>query len=166
MPTKEHQRLSEIHDDISSWRRWGPYVAGRSWGTVREDYSANGDAWDYLPHEHSRCRAYRWTEDGILGICDNHQFLCFAFALWNGKDPILKERFFGLTGKEGNHGEDVKEVYYYLDATPTASYLKGLYKYPQTKFPYGQLVAENGKRTRRDPEFDLNDTGISAGGRY
>ncbi|MFL6452295.1 MAG: MGH1-like glycoside hydrolase domain-containing protein [Bryobacteraceae bacterium] len=162
----ERRRLAEADSRQKHWRRFGPYLADRSWGTVREDYSANGDAWDYLPHEHSRSRAYRWTEDGILGICDNHQYLCFALAVWNGKDPILKERFFGLTGKEGNHGEDVKEIYYYLDATPTASYLKGLYKYPQTEFPYAQLVAENRKRTRFDREYDLNDTGIFDQDRY
>lgn len=164
--TAERRRLAEAEARQKHWRRFGPYLAERSWGTVREDYSANGDAWDYFPHEHARSRAYRWTEDGILGICDNHQFLCFAIALWNGKDPILKERFFGLTGKEGNHGEDVKEVYYYLDATPTASYLKGLYKYPQTEFPYRQLVAENRKRSRFDREYDLNDTGAFDKGRY
>ncbi len=162
----ERKRLAEADALRKHWRRFGPYLADRSWGTVREDYSANGDAWAYFPHEHSRSRAYRWTEDGILGICDNHQFLCFALALWNGKDPILKERFFGLTGKEGNHGEDVKEVYYYLDATPTASYLKGLYKYPQTDSRISNWSTENGKRTRRDPEFDLNDTGIFDAGRY
>ncbi len=162
----ERRRLAEAEAKQKHWRRFGPYLADRSWGTVREDYSANGDAWSYFPHEHSRSRAYRWTEDGILGICDNHQFLCFAIALWNGKDPILKERFFGLTGQEGNHGEDVKEVYYYLDATPSASYLKGLYKYPQAEFPYEQLVRENRNRTRRDREFDLNDTGIFDQGRY
>jgi hypothetical protein len=164
--TSERKRLVEAEAREKHWRRFGPYLSERSWGTVREDYSANGDAWSYFPHEHARSRAYRWTEDGILGICDNHQFLCFALALWNGKDPILKERFFGLTGQEGNHGEDVKEVYYYLDATPTASYAKALYKYPQAEFPYHRLVEENRKRTRRDPEFDLNDTGIFNENRY
>ncbi len=162
----ERRRLAEAEAKEKHWRRFGPYLAERAWGTVREDYSANGDAWSYFPHEHSRSRAYRWTEDGILGICDNHQFLCFAIALWNGKDPILKERLFGLTGQEGNHGEDVKEIYYYLDATPTASYAKGLYKYPQAEFPYHQLVEENRKRTRLDPEFDLNDTGVFDQSRY
>jgi hypothetical protein len=141
-------------------------LSGRSWGTVREDYSADGDAWGYFTHDQARSRAYRWTEDGILGICDNHQYLCFALAFWNGKDPILKERLFGLTGPEGNHGEDVKELYYYLDATPTASYLKGLYKYPQQEFPYKLLVSENRKRTHQDPEFELIDTGVFEESRY
>ena len=164
--TPERRRLAEAEAKEKHWRRFGPYLAERSWGTVREDYSASGDAWDYFPHEHARSRAYRWTEDGILGICDNHQFLCFAIALWNGEDAILKERFFGLTGKEGNHGEDVKEVYYYLDATPTASYLKGLYKYPQSEFPYTRLVDENRQRSRFDREYDLNDTAVFDNGRY
>ncbi len=141
-------------------------MAERAWGTVREDYSADGDVWNYLTHDESRFRAYRWTEDGILGISDNHQRLCFALAFWNGKDHILKERLFGLSGPEGNHGEDVKELYYYLDATPTASYLKGLYKYPQAAFPYAALVTENAKRSRTDPEFEIYDTGIFNDGRY
>src|SRR4051794_24659033 len=164
--TAEQQRLAETEARTKHWRRWGPYLAERAWGTVREDYSANGDAWDYFPHDHARSRAYRWTEDGILGICDNHQYLCFALAFWNGKDPILKERLFGLAGPEGNHGEDVKELYYYLDATPTASYLKGLYKYPQQEFPYKLLVSESRKRTHQDPEFELVDTGIFEQSRY
>jgi hypothetical protein len=164
--TAEQQRLTEAEARIKHWRRWGPYLSERAWGTVREDYSANGDAWNYFPHDHARSRAYRWTEDGILGICDNHQYLCFALAFWNGKDPILKERLFGLTNTEGNHGEDVKELYYYLDATPTASYLKGLYKYPQAEFPYQRLLDENRRRTRREPEFNLEDTGIFNENRY
>src|SRR5947208_10981193 len=163
---RERARLAEAQRREKHWYRWGPYLSERSWGTVREDYSPDGDVWDYFPHDHARSRAYRWTEDGILGICDNHQFLCFALAFWNGKDPILKERLFGLTGPEGNHGEDVKELYYYLDATPTASYLKGLYKYPQQEFPYKLLVSENRKRTHQDPEFELIDTGVFEESRY
>ncbi len=140
------------------WKRWGPYLSERQWGTVREDYSPNGDAWNYLPHDHARSRAYRWGEDGIGGICDRHQHICLAFAFWNEKDPILKERLFGLTNREGNHGEDVKEYYYYLDATPTSSYLNFLYKYPQAAFPYAQLVDENGRRSRQQPEYELLDS--------
>jgi hypothetical protein len=162
----EHQRLAEAEARTKYWKRWGPYLAERSWGTVREDYSPDGEAWKYFTHDHSRSRAYRWTEDGILGICDNHQRLCFALAFWNGKDTILKERLFGLSGPEGNHGEDVKEIYYYLEGTPTHSYFKGLYKYPQARFPYEELVAENGRRTRLDPEYELEDTGIFAESRY
>ena len=162
----EQQRLADAESRRKHWRRWGPHLAERSWGTVREDYSADGDAWEYLSHDDARSRAYRWTEDGILGICDNHQYLCFAVALWNGKDPILKERLFGLTNKQGNHGEDVKELYYYLDATPTSSYLKGLYKYPQQRFPYEQLVEESNRRTRNDPEYELQDTGAISEDRY
>ena len=162
----ERLRLEEAERRLKHWRRWGPYLAERSWGVVREDYSANGNAWEYFDHDHARMRAYRWTEDGILGICDNHQRLCFALAFWNGKDPILKERLFGLTGPQGNHGEDVKEVYYYLDATPTGSYLKGLYKYPHAAFPYQVLVEENRRRSRMDPEFELEDTGIFDQSRY
>ncbi len=164
--TAEHQRLTESQARQKHWKRWGPYLAERAWGTVREDYSANGDAWNYISHDQARSRAYRWTEDGILGICDNHQYLCFALALWNGKDPILKERLFGLTGPQGNHGEDVKEIYYYLDATPTNSYLKGLYKYPQAAFPYTELVDENARRTRLQPEYELEDTGVFNESRY
>ena len=141
--TNEEQRLQASVEREVHWKRWGPYLSERQWGTVREDYSANGDAWSYFPHDHARSRAYRWGEDGIGGICDRHQHICFALALWNEKDPILKERLFGLTNLEGNHGEDVKEYYYYLDATPTSSYLKFLYKYPQAAFPYAQLVDEN-----------------------
>ncbi|MGO9694522.1 MAG: hypothetical protein ACLPYO_12215 [Mycobacterium sp.] len=150
----------------SDWYFWGPYLSERQWGTVREDYSADGDAWTYLPHDHARSRAYRWGEDGIAGICDRHQYLCFALALWNGRDPILKERLFGLTGEEGNHGEDVKECYFYLDSTPTHSYMKYLYRYPQEEFPYARLMEENKKRSRTDPEFELVDTGIFSGNRY
>ena len=142
----EQQRLEQERQRQSYWRKWGPYLSERQWGTVREDYSATGEAWDYFPHDHARSRAYRWGEDGILGISDNHQRLCFSLSLWNEKDPILKERMFGLTGTEGNHGEDVKEYYFYLDATPTHSYLKGLYKYPQAAFPYENLIEENRRR--------------------
>ena len=164
--TREAQRLEDLRLGKAQWRRWGPYLSERQWGTVREDYSANGTAWEYFPHDHARSRAYRWGEDGIGGICDNHQHVCFAPAFWNRNDPILKERLFGLTGHEGNHGEDVKECYFYLDATPTHSYLKMLYKYPQSEFPYAQLVAENRRRTKSDPEFELLDTGVFDGNRY
>jgi hypothetical protein len=162
----ERTRLDEARERNAHWRRWGPYLADRQWGTVREDYSAHGTAWDDFPHDHARSRAYRWGEDGILGICDNHQRLCFAVALWNGRDPILKERYFGLTGSEGNHGEDVKEQYFYLDATPTHSYMKGLYKYPHAEYPYARLVEENRRRDRRQPEFELVDTGVFDESRY
>jgi hypothetical protein len=145
---------------------WGPYLSERQWGTVREDYSATGDAWNYLPHDHARSRAYRWGEDGLAGISDEQQRLCFALALWNEKDPILKERLFGLTNGEGNHGEDVKEYYYYLDATPDHSYLKMLYKYPQAAFPYSQLVLQNQSRGLQDNEFELIDTGVFDENRY
>src|ERR1051326_7371400 len=150
----------------TGWKRWGPYLSERQWGTVREDYSAGGTAWDSFSHDAARSRAYRWGEDGILGISDEQQILCFALALWNGRDAILKERLFGLTNSEGNHGEDVKECYYYLDATPTHSYLKALYKYPQRQFPYAQLVDENRRRGNLDPEFELLDTGIFDADRY
>ncbi|MGH7819535.1 MAG: MGH1-like glycoside hydrolase domain-containing protein, partial [Candidatus Binatia bacterium] len=136
-------RLEEDSRREKNWKRWGPYLSERQWGTVREDYSPFGECWGYLSHDHSRSRAYRWGEDGLLGICDREARLCFALALWNGRDPILKERLFGLTGPEGNHGEDVKECYYYLDSTPTHSYMKALYKYPQAEFPYTRLVEEN-----------------------
>lgn len=165
-PNAEQRRLAEAEARLKHWKRWGPYLAERAWGTVREDYSASGTAWEYLPHDDARSRAYRWTEDGILGFCDNHQRICFALAFWNGKDPILKERLFGVTGNEGNHGEDVKEVYYYLDCTPSNSYFKGLYKYPQAEFPYAALVAENRRRSRNDPEYELADTGVFAESRY
>ena len=148
------------------WNRWGPYLTERAWATVREDYSGDGDAWEYFPFEDAHLRAYRWNEDGLAGICDRHQRICFALALWNGRDPILKERLFGLTGKQGNHGEDVKEYYFYLDNTPTHSYMKCLYKYPQAEFPYARLVEENRRRTRADPEFELLDTGVFAENRY
>ncbi len=164
--TAEEQRLEANTKRQAYWQRWGPYLSERQWGTVREDYSPDGDSWNYFPHDHARSRAYRWGEDGIAGFCDRHQHICFALALWNEKDPILKERLFGLTNKEGNHGEDVKECYYYLDATPTSSYLKYLYKYPQAAFPYDQLVAENGRRTRLQPEYELVDTGVFAENRY
>ncbi|HET8891251.1 MAG TPA: glucosidase [Candidatus Angelobacter sp.] len=162
----EASRLKESQDHTAPWRSWGPYVSERAWGTVREDYSATGEAWDYFPHDHARSRAYRWSEDGLAGICDRHQRLCFALALWNGRDPILKERLFGLNGNEGNHGEDVKEYYFYLDSTPTHSYMKYLYKYPQAEYPYQKLVKENGRRSKSDPEFELFDTGIFAEDRY
>src|SRR5579875_3904907 len=165
-PTAEQRRLAEAENHTRHWKRWGPYLAERAWGTVREDYSPNGTAWEYFPHDHARSRVYRWTEDGILGICDNHQYLCFALAMWNGCDPILKERMFGLTGNQGNHGEDVKEIWYYLDATPTNSYLKGLYKYPQSEYPYQGLLDETRRRTRQDPEYELVDTGIFNDNRY
>jgi len=164
--TSEEERLYASEKREVHWRRWGPYLSERQWGTVREDYSPNGDAWNYLPHDHARSRAYRWGEDGIGGICDRRQHICFAIALWNEKDPILKERLFGLTNREGNHGEDVKEYYYYLDATPTSSYLKFVYKYPQAAFPYDQLIGENAKRTRKDPEYELIDTGVFHENRY
>jgi hypothetical protein len=164
--TAEEQRLVASADRVAHWKRWGPYLAERQWGTVREDYSANGDAWDYFPHDHARSRAYRWGEDGIAGFCDRHQHICLGLALWNEKDRILKERLFGLTNKEGNHGEDVKEYYYYLDATPTSSYLQFLYKYPHAAYPYDQLREENGKRTRHQPEYELIDTGVFAENRY
>jgi hypothetical protein len=164
--TKEELRLEEARDRRSHWQRWGPYLSERAWGTVREDYSPGGTAWESLPHDHARSRAYRWNEDGIAGICDRHQYICFALALWNGRDPILKERLFGLTGNEGNHGEDVKECYFYLDSTPTHSYMKYLYKYPQAPFPYTELVEQNRARDKRRPEFELHDTGVFAEGRY
>jgi hypothetical protein len=162
----EAQRLVEEVERKRNWKRWGPYLSERQWGTVREDYSADGTCWDYFPHDHARSRAYRWGEDGLLGICDRRARLCFAPALWNGKDPILKERLFGLAGPEGNHGEDVKECYFYLDSTPTHSYLKALYKYPQAEFPYRWLVEENRRRGKGDREFELTDTGIFDDQRY
>ena len=165
-PTAEDQRLADARERGVPWRRWGPYVSERQWGTVREDYSADGDAWNYLTHEQARSRAYRWGEDGIAGICDDAQRLCFALALWNGVDPILKERLFGLTGPEGNHGEDVKEYYFYLDNLPSHAYMKCLYKYPQQAFPYEQLRQENRRRSRLEPEYELLDTGIFDTDRY
>ena len=166
MAIAEQLRIDESARRLVHWRRWGPYLSERQWGTVREDYSAKGTAWDYLTHDDARSRAYRWGEDGIGGICDNHQRLCFAIALWNGHDPILKERLFGLTGTEGNHAEDVKEYYFYLDNTPTHSYMKFLYKYPQAAYPYSSLVEENHRRGRDQPEFELLDTGVFAANRY
>src|SRR5512134_3148888 len=162
----EKLRLDDGKTGRHSWKHWGPYLSERQWGTVREDYSPHGNAWEYLPHDHARSRTYRWGEDGIAGISDDRQRLCLSLAMWNGKDPILKERLFGLTNSEGNHGEDVKELYYYLDATPTHSYLKMLYKYPQREFPYTQLVEENRRRGRHEPEFELLDTGVFDDNRY
>ena len=162
----ERTRLAEDARRDQDWKRWGPYLSDRQWGTVREDYSPYGNCWSYFPHEHARSRAYRWGEDGLLGICDRQGRMCFALALWNGADPILKERLFGLNGEEGNHGEDVKECYFYLDSTPTHSYMKALYKYPQRAFPYGQLVEENRRRSRLDREYELIDTGIFDESRY
>ncbi|MEO5375002.1 MAG: glucosidase [Alphaproteobacteria bacterium] len=165
-PSPEHARLADDIGKERGWRRWGPYLSERQWGTVREDYSTNGDAWHYVDHDQARSRAYRWGEDGIAGVSDRDQRLCLSLALWNGRDPILKERLFGLTNDEGNHGEDVKEVYYYLDSTPTHSYMRMLYKYPQAEFPYALLVEENRRRGRQDPEFELVDTGVFDNNRY
>ncbi|HMA34904.1 MAG TPA: glucosidase, partial [Chloroflexia bacterium] len=165
-PTAEHDRLAAHARREADWRHWGPYLSDRAWGTVREDYSAAGAAWDYFPHDQARSKAYRWGEDGLAGICDREGGLCFALALWNGRDPILKERLFGLGGPEGNHGEDVKEYYYYLDNMPTHSYMRMLYKYPQGPYPYADLVAENRRRGRDAPEYELIDTGIFAENRY
>ncbi|NWF57855.1 MAG: glucosidase, partial [Fischerella sp.] len=164
--TAEKQRLEENRTGKVDWYKWGPYLSERQWGTVREDYSSDGNAWNYFPHDHARSRAYRWGEDGLGGITDNHNLLCFALALWNGKDPILKERLFGLTNGEGNHGEDVKEYYFYIDSTPTHSYMKYLYKYPQAEFPYNDLVSTNRSRSRYELEYELLDTGIFDDDRY
>ena len=164
--TTEDHRLEEARQRKKHWKRWGPYLSERQWGTVREDYSANGTAWEYFPFQDAHARTYRWGEDGIGGICDRHQNICFALALWNGKDPILKERLFGLTGNQGNHGEDVKECYFYLDSTPTHSYMRMLYKYPQAEFPYRRLLEENQRRGRTQPEFELLDTGVFEDNRY
>ena len=163
---EERDRLDDANAGIAPWRRWGPYLAERAWGTVREDYSANGDVWGYFPHDQARSRAYRWNEDGLLGICDDEQHLCFAIALWNGKDDILKERPFGLSGREGNHGEDAKDYWFFLDNVPSHAYMRALYKYPQARFPYDRLRDENRARTRDDPEFELLDTAIFDDGRY
>ena len=163
---QELERLREDSERAKNWKRWGPYLAERQWGTVREDYSENGSCWDYFTHDMAIARAYRWGEDGILGICDRECRLCFALALWNGRDPILKERLFGLTNAQGNHGEDVKELYFYLDATPCSTYLKGLYKYPQVEFPYQKLISENQRRSRRELEYEIADTGVFDEGRY
>ena len=162
----ERQRMEDDRQRKANWKRWGPYLAERQWGTVREDYSANSDSWGSFTHEHAVSRAYRWGEDGLLGITDRQGRLSFALALWNGKDPILKERLFGLTGPEGNHGEDVKEHYFYLDSSPTHSYLKALYKYPQCEFPYEQLRTENANRGFEDLEYEIEDTDAYAEDRY
>src|SRR5450432_1302910 len=164
--TTEHARLQEARDLKSPWKRWGPYLSERQWGTVREDYSPDGAAWDYFPHDQARSRVYRWGEDGLGGFSDRNGLLCFALAFWNGRDPILKERLFGLTNSQGNHGEDVKEYYFYLDATPTHSYLKMLYKYPQLRFPYEDLIEENERRGYTDYEYELLDTHAFAENRY
>ncbi len=167
MTTTESNRLREgATDPVPPWRRWGTFVSDRAWGTVREDYSADGDAWKFFPHDLARSKAYRWGEDAIAGWCDRFQLLVFGWAFWNGRDPILKERLFGLVPNEANHGEDVKEYYFHLDATPTHSYCKFLYKYPQAEFPYAQLIAENQKRTPQQREFELLDTGIFDDDRY
>ena len=162
----ELDRLEQARTRDVPWRKWGPYLSERQWGTVREDYSDSGDAWNYFSHDQARSRAYRWGEDGLGGISDESQILCFAVALWNGKDPILKERLFGLTNSEGNHGEDVKEYYFYLDSTPTHSYMKYLYKYPQAAYPYSDLVDTNKQRGRHDLEYELLDTGVFDRDRY
>jgi hypothetical protein len=161
----EHRRLAEAAEGVK-WHRWGPYLAERAWGTVREDYSPDGEAWGFFPHDHARSRTYRWNEDGMAGICDNHQFLCLSLALWNGADPIMKERMFGLSGPEGNHGEDVKEYWYYLDSTPTHSWMRWRYLYPQAPYPYADLLAENRRRSRLDPEYELVDTGVFDAGHW
>ena len=166
LTTAEDKRLADNASHKVFWKKWGPYLSERQWGTVREDYSADGEVWEYFPHDHARSRVYRWGEDGLGGISDINQDLCFSLALWNGRDPILKERLFGLTTKEGNHGEDVKELYYYLDNTPTHSYMKYLYKYPQAEFPYQELLDRNRKRSRLDPEYELMDTGVFSDNRY
>ena len=155
-----------LRDDPAAWRTWGPYLSERAWGTVREDYSEHGEAWDWFPHDHARSRVYRWNEDGLGGICDDQQRLCFAFAFWNGRDPILKERIFGLTGPEGNHGEDAKEYWWYLDSTPSHSWMRWRYLYPQAEFPYADLVAGEPAPGVGDPEYELLDTGIFDGDRY
>ena len=162
----EQARINENIGELPPWWRWGPFVSERAWGTVREDYSANGDAWRFLTHDHARSKAYRWGEDGLAAICDRYQLLIWGLALWNGCDPILKERAFGLDLWEGNHGEDVKECYFYLDNTPTHSFMRYLYKYPQAAYPYEQLIRENQCRGIRDGEFELLDTGVFAQGRY
>jgi hypothetical protein len=164
--SKEKERLEQSNQRNAYWKRWGPYLSERSWGTVREDYSPDGSAWDYLPHDQARSKAYRWGEDGIAGVCDRHQFICFALSMWNGRDPFLKERMFGLTGQQGNHGEDVKEYYFYIDSTPTHSYMKCLYKYPQAEFPYQRLIEESRRRGRGDLEFELIDSGVFDDDRY
>ena len=162
----EQKRLNEAREQGIPWKKWGPYLSERQWGTVREDYSQDGNAWSYFSHDQSRSRAYRWGEDGLAGISDDKQRLCFALALWNGRDPILKERLFGLTNSEGNHGEDVKEYYFYIDSTPTHSYMKYLYKYPQREYPYSDLIETNKRRSREEMEYELLDTGIFDDDRY
>src|SRR5215470_2692082 len=162
----ESRRLAEDAAREKNWKRWGPYLSERQWGTVREDYSADGDCWSYFPHDQARSRAYRWGEDGLLGLTDREGRLCFAIALWNERDPILKERLFGVSGPEGNHGEDVKEDYFFLDSTPTHSYMKALYKYPQAEFPYRRLIEENRRRSKIEGEFELADSGVFDGNRY
>ena len=164
--TEEGRRLEQARQPSTPWKKWGPYLAERQWGTVREDYSTNGNAWDYFSHDQARSRAYRWGEDGLGGICDDQQRLCFGLALWNGVDPIVKERLFGLTNSEGNHGEDVKEYYFYLDSTPTHSYMKFLYKYPQLGYPYDKIVLTNWGRSRHEMEYELLDTGVFDDNRY
>src|SRR5271167_3819094 len=164
--TQEETRLQEARKGTSNWRKWGPYLSERQWGTVREDYSKDGNAWDYFTHDQARSRAYHWGEDGLAGLSDDKQLLCFALALWNGRDPILKERLFGLTNSEGNHGEDVKEYYFYLDSTPTHSYMKYLYKYPQSAYPYDNLVKTNRERGRHELEYELINTGVFDEDRY
>ncbi|HEX5315827.1 MAG TPA: glucosidase, partial [Candidatus Kapabacteria bacterium] len=166
LTTVEHLRLKEIREKGTPWKLWGPYLAEREWGTVREDYSADGNAWQYFTHDQSRSRAYKWGEDGIAGISDDKQQMCFALAFWNGNDPILKERMFGLTNGEGNHGEDVKEYYFYLDNTPTHSYMKYLYKYPQAAYPYADLLKTNAQRSRKEMEYELLNTGVFADNKY
>src|SRR5246127_5714643 len=166
MNVMEQKRLNEAREAQIPWKKWGPYLSERQWGTVREDYSENGDAWNYFTHDQARSRAYRWGEDGLAGYCDEKQRLCFALALWNERDPILKERLFGLGNSEANHGEDVKEYYFYLDSTPTHSYMKFLYKYPQRAFPYDNLVSTSKGRNRGDMEYELLDTGIFNSDRY
>ena len=163
---EESIRLQEARTGKAAWKKWGPYLSERQWGTVREDYSKDGNAWDYFSHDQARSRAYHWGEDGLAGFSDDKQLLCFSLALWNGKDPILKERLFGLTNSEGNHGEDVKEYYFYLDSTPTHSYMKYLYKYPQEAFPYDNLVSTNKQRSRTEMEYELLDTGVFNDDRY
>jgi len=162
----EQTRLEEDRKRTHAWKKWGPYLSERQWGTVREDYSQDGNAWDYFTHDQARSRAYRWGEDGLAGVSDDKQLVCLALALWNGRDPILKERLFGLTNSEANHGEDVKEYYFYLDSTPTHSYMKYLYKYPQAAYPYDKLVETNKHRTRQEFEYELIDTGVFHENRY
>src|SRR3954451_24169877 len=156
----EQLRVERNSRGEENWDFWGPYLSERAWGTVREDYSADGAAWDYFPHDHARSRAFRWSEDGIAGLCDHKQRLCFAFSFWNGRDPILKERLFGLSGPQGNHGEDVKELYFFEDNTPSHSYMRMTYRYPQAAFPYEELVRRNAERSKIEPEFDLWDTDV------